>query len=214
MLLESCAKAAKARSRSLAKELDGVVRSFRERPWSGPYRHVWLDALELKSPEGGRLVNVACLVRDRREQRRSARGARPGRGRGRGRRGLARVSPRPASPRAQGRSSWRSPMLTRASRTPSPQCCAARPGNAVGRISSETCSPGTQGRARHRRNFRADQLLPSPTPSRARPARAHRRAVRRRIDAVGILPIGKASSGPSAQCCANSTTTRPSCDAT
>lgn len=55
-------KMSKSQVSQLAKELDGVVKSFRERPLSGPYRYVWLDALEMKSREGGRIVNVACLV--------------------------------------------------------------------------------------------------------------------------------------------------------
>ena len=55
-------KMSKSQVSQLAKELDGVVKSFRERPLSGPYRYVWLDALEVKSREGGRIVNVACLI--------------------------------------------------------------------------------------------------------------------------------------------------------
>jgi transposase-like protein len=46
----------------LSKELDGVVKSFRERPLTGTFKYVWLDALVLKTREGGRIVNVACLV--------------------------------------------------------------------------------------------------------------------------------------------------------
>jgi len=55
-------KMSKSQVSQLAKELDGVVKSFRERPLSGPYRYVWLDALVLKSREAGRIVNVACLI--------------------------------------------------------------------------------------------------------------------------------------------------------
>jgi len=55
-------KLSKSQVSQLAKELDGVVKSFRERPLAGPYKYVWLDALELKCREEGRIVNVACLV--------------------------------------------------------------------------------------------------------------------------------------------------------
>lgn len=46
----------------LVKELDGTVKSFRERPLAGTFPYIWLDALFLKCREGGRIVNVACLV--------------------------------------------------------------------------------------------------------------------------------------------------------
>ncbi|HUH94357.1 MAG TPA: IS256 family transposase [Casimicrobiaceae bacterium] len=52
----------KSQVSELAKELDGVVKSFRERPLAGPYKYVWLDALFVKCREDGRIVNVACLV--------------------------------------------------------------------------------------------------------------------------------------------------------
>jgi putative transposase len=52
----------KSQVSEMAKELDGVVKSFRERPLKGPYRYVWLDAIEVKCREEGRIVNVACLV--------------------------------------------------------------------------------------------------------------------------------------------------------
>jgi transposase-like protein len=52
----------KSQVSELAKELDGVVKSFRERPLAGPYKYVWLDALFVKCRENGRIVNVACLV--------------------------------------------------------------------------------------------------------------------------------------------------------
>ena len=38
----------KSQVSEMAKELDGVVKSFRERPLKGPYCYVWLDAIELK----------------------------------------------------------------------------------------------------------------------------------------------------------------------
>ncbi len=46
----------------LVKELDGAVKSFRERPLAGTFPYIWLDALFMKCREGGRIVNVACLV--------------------------------------------------------------------------------------------------------------------------------------------------------
>ena len=55
-------KMSKSQVSTLAKELDGVVKSFRERPLSGHFKYLWLDALVLKCCEGGRIVNVACLV--------------------------------------------------------------------------------------------------------------------------------------------------------
>lgn len=36
----------------LAKELDGEVTAFRERPLDGPYRYIWLDAMYPKVREG------------------------------------------------------------------------------------------------------------------------------------------------------------------
>jgi len=55
-------KLSKSQVSLLSKELDGVVKSFRERPLSGAFKYLWLDALVLKCREGGRIVNVACLV--------------------------------------------------------------------------------------------------------------------------------------------------------
>src|SRR5512138_3370075 len=55
-------KLSKSQVSQLAKELDGVVKSFRERPLTGAYAYLWLDALVMKCREGGRIVNVACLV--------------------------------------------------------------------------------------------------------------------------------------------------------
>lgn len=47
----------------LAGELDGVVSDFRNRPLDqGPYAYVWIDALTQRCREGGRVVNVACLL--------------------------------------------------------------------------------------------------------------------------------------------------------
>ena len=55
-------KLSKSQVSQLSKELDAVAKSFRERPLTGPYKYVWLDALEVKCREEGRIVNVACLV--------------------------------------------------------------------------------------------------------------------------------------------------------
>jgi transposase-like protein len=47
----------------MAKELDETVEAFRTRPLDrGPYTYLWLDALTQKVREGGRIVNVACVV--------------------------------------------------------------------------------------------------------------------------------------------------------
>jgi len=52
----------KSQVSELAKELDSIVKAFRERPLTGSFRYVWLDALVLKCREGGRIANVAGLV--------------------------------------------------------------------------------------------------------------------------------------------------------
>ena len=47
----------------MAKDLDAQVEAFRTRPLdAGPYTFVAADALTMKVREGGRVVNVACLV--------------------------------------------------------------------------------------------------------------------------------------------------------
>ncbi len=56
-------KISKSRVSEMAKELDEAVEAFRTRPLdAGPYAYVWLDALTQKIREGGRIVNVACVV--------------------------------------------------------------------------------------------------------------------------------------------------------
>ncbi len=53
----------KSRVSEMAKELDQAVEAFRTRPLDrGPYTYLWLDALTQKVREGGRIVNVACVV--------------------------------------------------------------------------------------------------------------------------------------------------------
>ena len=47
----------------MAAELDEMADSFRNRPLDrGPYTFVWIDALTQKVREGGRTVNVHCLI--------------------------------------------------------------------------------------------------------------------------------------------------------
>jgi len=53
----------KSRVSEMAKELDCAVEAFRTRPLDrGPYTYLWLDALTQKVREGGRIVNVACVL--------------------------------------------------------------------------------------------------------------------------------------------------------
>jgi hypothetical protein len=47
----------------MAAELDELAGSFRNRPLDhGPYTFAWIDALTRKAREGGRTVNVHCLI--------------------------------------------------------------------------------------------------------------------------------------------------------
>jgi transposase-like protein len=52
----------KSRVSEMAKSLDEHVEDFRHRPLAGAYPFLWLDALLVKSREGGRIVNVAVVV--------------------------------------------------------------------------------------------------------------------------------------------------------
>lgn len=53
----------KSQVSEMAKELDELVESFRNRPLDrGPYRYVWVDALTQRCREGGRVVNVALVL--------------------------------------------------------------------------------------------------------------------------------------------------------
>lgn len=57
------ASLSKSQVSELAKDLDEMVADFRNRPLdAGPYTYVWADALTMKVREGGRIVNVACLL--------------------------------------------------------------------------------------------------------------------------------------------------------
>jgi putative transposase len=53
----------KSQVSELAKELDPVVESFRNRPLDGgPYTFIWLDAMTQRCREGGHVVNVATVI--------------------------------------------------------------------------------------------------------------------------------------------------------
>ena len=53
----------KSQVSAMAGELDELVEGFRNRPLdAGPYTFVWIDALTQKVREGGRTVNVHCLI--------------------------------------------------------------------------------------------------------------------------------------------------------
>ena len=57
------ASLSKSQVSELAKGLDEMVSDFRNRPLdAGPYTYVWADALTMKVREGGRIVNIACLL--------------------------------------------------------------------------------------------------------------------------------------------------------
>ncbi len=53
----------KSQVSEMAASLDEVVTDFRNRPLDAdPYTYVWADALTMKVREGGRIVNIACLL--------------------------------------------------------------------------------------------------------------------------------------------------------
>jgi putative transposase len=53
----------KSQVSAMAAELDELVEGFRSRPLDrGPYTFVWIGALTQKVREGGRTVNVHCLI--------------------------------------------------------------------------------------------------------------------------------------------------------
>ncbi len=53
----------KSQVSSLAKNLDEQVEAFRSRPLDrGPYTYMWLDALEIRCREAGRICSVAAVV--------------------------------------------------------------------------------------------------------------------------------------------------------
>lgn len=55
-------KTSKSPVSTLTKELDSSLKAFRERKLEGRFPYLWLDAIVLKSREGGRIANVAALV--------------------------------------------------------------------------------------------------------------------------------------------------------
>jgi transposase-like protein len=56
-------KISKSQVSAMAQSLDEVVEAFRNRPLdAGPYTYMWIDALALKSREGGRTVNVCAVI--------------------------------------------------------------------------------------------------------------------------------------------------------
>ena len=58
-----CEGISKSEVSRICTELDGVVRSFLERPLdSGPYRYLWLDALTQRVREEGRIQQVSVVV--------------------------------------------------------------------------------------------------------------------------------------------------------
>ena len=57
------ASLSKSQVSELATGLDEMAADFRNRPLdAGPYTYVWADALTMKVREGGRIVNIACLL--------------------------------------------------------------------------------------------------------------------------------------------------------
>ena len=53
----------RSRVSEMAKSLDETVESFRSRPLdAGPYPFLWLDAMQIKSREGGRVINVTAVM--------------------------------------------------------------------------------------------------------------------------------------------------------
>jgi len=53
----------KSRVSEMAKSLDEGVEAFRDRALdAGPYPFVWLDAMQIKNREGGRVVNVTAVM--------------------------------------------------------------------------------------------------------------------------------------------------------
>ncbi len=58
-----CEGISKSEVSRICAELDGVVKSFLERPLdSGPYRYLWLDALTQRVREEGRIQQVSVVV--------------------------------------------------------------------------------------------------------------------------------------------------------
>ncbi len=53
----------KSQVSQMAKSLDEMVESFRNRPLdAAPYTYVWLDGITQRVREGGRVINVSCVI--------------------------------------------------------------------------------------------------------------------------------------------------------
>jgi len=52
----------KSQVSKLCKEIDERVHAFLDRPLTGEWRYLWLDATYLKQREGGRIVSVAAII--------------------------------------------------------------------------------------------------------------------------------------------------------
>lgn len=52
----------KSQVSEMAREMDQMVSDFRNRPLTGGYAYVWLDALAVRCREGGSVVNVAVMT--------------------------------------------------------------------------------------------------------------------------------------------------------
>jgi transposase-like protein len=46
----------------LCKDIDDRVGAFLDRPLTGDWPYLWLDATDLKQREGGRIVSVAAII--------------------------------------------------------------------------------------------------------------------------------------------------------
>ena len=98
----------KSRVSEIAGELDEAVECLRQRPLQSAYPYLWLDALEVKSREGGRSVNVTLVVATGVNETGYREILGVGRLHERGRSGLARCAR--CSPAGCAASSSRSPM--------------------------------------------------------------------------------------------------------
>ncbi|ESZ53763.1 hypothetical protein X728_32905 [Mesorhizobium sp. L103C120A0] len=106
----------------LCEEIDGKVKAFLERPIEGDWPYLWIDATYLKR-RGGRIVSVAVIIAVgvNADGRREVLGMEVG---------TSEAEPiwteflRKLTRRDRAASSSSSPMPMKASRRPSPRCCA------------------------------------------------------------------------------------------
>ena len=138
----------------LCKDIDERVGEFLNRPLTGEWPYLWLDATYLKVRQGGRIVPVAAIiaVAANTEGRREIIGL--GIGPSRGRDILDRVPSIPARSRPWGASDWSSATRIQASKPPSPGS-SKQPGNAVASTGCATPWPMS----------RVVSILSSPLPS-------------------------------------------------